>query len=54
VIFMAHGEMAACGSVKVIVAIVNVRFHVRTSGDYDAGPVSVPRPPFAEQPEQIP
>lgn len=32
VVFMANGEMAACGTVKVVVAIVNVRFHVRTSG----------------------
>ncbi len=54
VIFMAYGEMAASGTVKVVVAIVNVRFHVRTSSDYDAGPASVPRPPFAEQLEQTP
>ncbi len=27
VIFMAHGEMAACGSVKMVVAVMNVRFH---------------------------
>ena len=61
VIFMANGEMAACGTVKVVVAIVNVRFHGRTSA---LGRTSVPplgsrgqraaRPPFAEQPEQIP
>ncbi len=31
VVLMANGEMAARGTVKVIVAIVNVRFHVRTS-----------------------
>jgi hypothetical protein len=37
VIFMANGEMAACGTVKVIVAIVNVRFHVRTSGNLRRG-----------------
>ncbi len=37
VIFMANGEMAACGTVKMVVAIVNVRFHVRTSGDLRIG-----------------
>jgi hypothetical protein len=37
VIFMANGEMAAGGTVKVVVAIVNVRFHVRTSGDLRSG-----------------
>jgi hypothetical protein len=31
VVLMENGEMAARGTVKVIVAIVNVRFHVRTS-----------------------
>jgi hypothetical protein len=46
VVFMTNREMTAVGTVKVVVAIVNVRFHGRT--------VSVPRPPSVEQPEQIP
>jgi hypothetical protein len=32
VVFMTNREMTAVGTVKVVVAIVNVRFHGRTSG----------------------
>jgi len=40
VILMANGEMAACGAVKVVVAIVNVRFHGRTSLSASRGHLS--------------
>jgi hypothetical protein len=60
VVLMPNGQMAAFGAVKVVVSIVNVRFHVRAS----RGSVSVPplpiwgqrvaREPLAEQPEQVP